>query len=174
MPLQSGEIIEGEDAYRLLQDYALCPPSQRIQLKLLYPSYSAGMRHLLRQRGYHSLLREASKEGSSVLFSVDRKNLPTAVIKQTLSADGRNRGLAWDISINKLNSSTIADRLEDLTSVEPDQIAEPGLQRHGSSRWIMSFSSENEARRFVRAWHRRLFPLGRGDNNANVQAEFIW
>ena len=175
LPLQPGVIIEGEDAYTLLQDYSLCPPSQRIQLKLLNPSYSASIRQVLDQRGYRPLLGETLEIGRSVLFSIDRQRWPTSVIRDAVAADGRDRGLAWDISIDKLDtSSTAADGFDDCASGDIGQLTELGTRRHALSRWILSFSNENEARRFIRVWHRRSFPSGQGDDTALVQAEFIW
>ncbi|KAF6221738.1 hypothetical protein HO133_001706 [Letharia lupina] len=175
LPLQPGVVIEGEDAYTLLQDYSLCPPSQRIQLRLLFPSYSARIKQVLDQRGYRPLLGETNKTGRSVLFSVDGQQLPTSVIRNTVAADGRDRGLAWDISIDRLDTSrSAADGFEGSTSTETDEYAELGARRHTPARWVMSFPNENEARRFIRAWHRRPFPLARADDPALVQAEFIW
>lgn len=175
LPLQPGVVIEGEDAYKLLQDYSLCPPSQEIQLNLLSPSHSVGLKQVLDQRGYRPLLGETNKTGRSVLFSVDRQHLPTSVIKHTVTTDGRDRGLAWDMLIDRLDTSEVtADGFEDSTSSEIDEFAELGARHHAPSRWVMSFSDENEARRFIRAWHRRPFPSARGDDPALVQAEFIW
>ena len=175
LPLQPGVVIEGEDVYTLLQDYSLCPPSQRIQLRLLFPSYSARIKQVLDQRGYRPLLGETNKTGRSVLFSVDGQQLPTSVIRNTIAADGRDRGLAWDISIDRLDTSrSAADGFEGSTSTETDEFAELGARRHTPARWVMSFSNENEARRFIRAWHRRPFPPARADDPALVQAEFIW
>ena len=175
LPLQPGVVIEGEDAYTLLQDYTLCPPSQRIQLRLLFPSYTASIKQILDRRGYYPLLRKTVKTGRSVLFSVDGQRLPTSVVKQTVAADGRDRGLAWEISIDRLDTSIVAaDGFEDSTSTEKEELVELGARHHAPSRWVISFSSENEARRFIRAWHRRPFPSVRGDDPALVQAEFIW
>lgn len=175
LPLQPGVVIEGEDAYTLLQDYSLCPPSQRIQLKLLFPSYTTGVKETLDQRGYRPLLGKTNRAGRSVLFLVDGQRWPTSVIRDAVAADGRDRGLEWDISIVRLDASeAAADGFEDLTGTETDEFAELGARRQASSRWIMSFLNESEARRFVRVWHRRPFPSARGDDRALVQAEFIW
>ena len=175
LPLQPGVIIEGEDAYTLLQDYTLCPPSQRIQLKLLFPSYTASIKQILDQRGYRPLVEETNKTGRSVLFSVDGQRWPTSVIRNAVAADGRERGLAWDISIDKLDTSRIAaDGFEEPTGIGTDELADLGPRHPVPSRWVMSFSNETEARRFIRAWHQRPFPLARGDDRALVLAEFIW
>lgn len=167
--------IEGDDAYTLLQDYSLCPPSQRIQLKLLSPSYAASIKQVLDQRGYRPLLKKTNKTGRSVLFSVDGQRWPTSVIRDAVAADGRDRGLAWDISVDRLDTMrTVADGFDEPTCTETDELAELGARRHAPFRWVMSFLNENEARRFIRAWHRRPFPSGRGHDRAIVHAEFIW
>lgn len=175
LPLQPGVVIEGEDAYKLLQDYSLCPPSQKIQLNLLSPPYAVGFKQILDQRGYRPLLGDTNKTGRSVLFSVDGQHLPTSVIKHMITADGRDRGLAWDMSIDRPDTSEVpAESFEASTSRETGEIAEIGPKRHVTSRWVISFSDENEARRFIRAWHRRPFPSARGDDPTLIQAEFIW
>lgn len=175
LPLQPGVVIEGEDAYTLLQDYSLCPSSQRIQLKLLSPSYTASLKETLDQRGYRPLLGKTNKAGRAVLFFVDGQRWPTSVIRDAVAADGRDRGLEWDISIVRLDTSkAAADGLEDLTGTEIDEFAELGARRQAHYRWIMSFLDESEARRFIRVWHRRPFPSARGDDRALVHAEFIW
>ena len=175
LPLQPGVIIEGEDAYTLLQDYSLCPPSQRIKIKLLHPSYTAGIKQVLEQRGYHPLLEKTNKAGKSVLFSVDGQRWPTSMIRDAVAADGRDRGLEWDIAIHRLDTSgTAADSFDYSTSTETEELAQLGAPRLALSRWIVSFLNESEARRFIRVWHRRPFPLAAGDERALVQAEFIW
>ena len=113
--------------------------------------------------------------GRSVLFTVDGQQLPTSVIKHTVAADGRDRGLAWNVSIDRLDTSSVAaDGFEDSTGTETAELAGLGARRHAFSRWVLSFLNESEARRFIRAWHRRSIPLARGDDPVLVQAEFIW
>ena len=175
LPLQRGVVIEGEDAYALLQDYALLPPSQAIQLKLLYPSYGPNMKRLLEERGFPQLVGGNDKTGRSVLFWVEGQQLTTSVIKNTTAADGRERGLAWDLSIEKLDTSPPAtDEIEDPRLFEYNGSSELRPQRSAPPRWILSFAGENEARSFIRAWHRRPFPMARGDGPRLVNAEFIW
>ena len=175
LPLQPGVVIEGEDAYTMLQDYSLCPPSQRIQLRILFPSCSVGMKQMLDRRGYLPLSDWTNKAGRSVLFSVDGQRLPTSMIRDTVAADGRDRGLAWDISIDRLDAPTcVTHGFEAPMITETDEFAGLSARHNIQSRWVISFSSENEARRFVRAWHRRPFPSTQGDEPAIVEAQFIW
>ena len=172
LPLQPGVMTEGEDAYTLLQDYSLCPPSQKIQIKLLHPSYTAGIKQVLEQGGYHPLLEKTNKAGRSVLFSVDGQRWPTSMIRDAVAADGRDRGLEWDIAIHRLDTSgTAADSFD--YSTETEELARLSARHLVRSRWVVSFLNESEARRFIRVWHRRPFPLASGDR-ALVQAEFIW
>lgn len=175
LPLQPGLVIEGEDAYTLLQDYALLPPSQVMQIKLLYPSYGPNMKHLLQSRGYSQLVEGNDKTARSVLFWVDGQQLTTSVVKNTMAADGRERGLAWDLLIEKLDTSSPAkDEFEEARVVDCDGSSELKIQRSAPPRWLLSFAEENEARSFVRAWHRRPFPMARGDGPRFANAEFVW
>ena len=167
--------IDGEDAYTMQQDYSLCPPSQRIKLLLLYPLYSPATKQVLDERGYRPLTGEMNKTGRSVLFSVDVQHLLTSEVKKMISLDGRARGLAWDESIDRLDTSkATADVFDGSTGAELDEFSELGARRHVSPRWVVSFSTESEARRFIRAWHRRPWPSTRGDDPPLVQAEFLW
>lgn len=165
-------MVEGEDAYALLQDYTLCPPSQKLQLKLMYPSYTPGTTAVLQGRGYPQLVDGEDKIGRSVLFKVDGQQVTTTMIRNTIAADGRQRGLAWNVSIEKLDTSSV--EVEDHASSDYDESAELRPQRHVPPRWILTFEDENEARRLIRIWHRKPFPLARGDGPRLVHAELLW
>ena len=115
------------------------------------------------------------KAGRSVLFSVDGHRLATSMIRDTVAADGRDRGLAWDISIDRLDAPTcVTDGFEASMTTETDEFVGLSARHNIQSRWVISFPSENEARRFVRAWHRRPFPSIQGDEPAIIEAQFIW
>lgn len=175
LPIQPGAIVEGEDAYALLQDYALCPPSQRLQLRLMYPSYTSGTKAILLERGYPQLLKGENKTGRSLLFGVDGQHLTTTMIRNAIAADGRQKGLAWNISVEKLdNSNSAGGGGEDLVSSEYDGGAELVSQQIIPPRWILVFKDENEARRFMRDWHRRPFSLTHGSGSKLVHLDFLW
>lgn len=175
LPLQPGVIVSGQDAFTLLQDYALCPPSQKLQLKLLSPPYSPNTEQLVSQRGYTQLTDGTDRTGRSVLFWVDGRNLTTSMIKHIVVADGRDQGLAWDMSIEQVDTlASTADAANHATAVAYDEFAETEARRCAPPRWILSFSDESMARRFIRVWHRRPFPSARGHEARLVHAEFIW
>ena len=174
LPLESGMIIEGEDADAILQDYALCPPSQDIQLKLLYPQYNHSTKRLLDQRGYRQLVKENNRTGRSVLFKVEGQQLTTSIVRDTMVADGRERGLAWGVSIEKIDNSIPRPDDGDSQGLEDNGSEELRTQRSNTLRWILSFTDESQARSFIRAWHRRGFPAARGDVPSLVHAELMW
>lgn len=177
-----GMLMDGEDVYGILQSYALCPPSQKISLKVLFPPYSSSMKKLLNQRGYNQIVSPDDKTGRSVLVWVEGYQPTLYGIQSMIHADGRNRGLAWGLAnsqkpIVKVNESNIQTSESDGAGSLRD---EDELQRQRLyPRYIASFVDENEARRFIRAWHRRPFPL-QGENVAIgeplplVHAELLW
>ncbi len=182
-----GMIIEGEDVHALLQDYALCPPSQNISLKVLFPPYSATVKRLIDQRGYAQLVSPEEKAGRAVLFWVNGHQPHTNLVRNAIALDGRDRGMEWALlngrkSIEKVDVPTVSSDIEDLedSSLEEDGDGhEPGSGRRPYPRWIITFEDENEARRFVRAWHRRPFSVSRDPSLQDeppplVHAEFLW
>ena len=180
-------IIEGEDVHVLLQDYALCPPSQKISLKVLFPPYSAGVRRLIDHRGYTQLVQPEEKTGRSVLFWVDGCQLSTSSVRNAIAQDGRDRGMEWALlsgrkSIEKVDVPKVPGDAEYMGEVGSEEI-EDGEERASTKRmyprWLIAFEDENEARRFVRAWHRRPFVVSRDPSLQDepeplVHAEFVW
>lgn len=186
-------LIEGENIHDVLQNYALCPPSQRISLRVLFPPYSPAMRRLIDQRGYAQIevplasginqdkqKNSKSRSGRAVLVWVQGYNPPLSSIREMINQDGRNRGLPWSLAgdvpaIEKVNYSS-----DDATTTHPNGPLESGQSKERlRRRWIVTFVDESEARRFIRRWHRRPFPLrgagtGVGEPPSLVNAEFIW
>ena len=173
--------------YSLLQNYALCPPSQRMALRVLFAPYSPDVKRLLTQRGYAQIVGggdpTGDRTGRAVLLWVSGYHqLGLAVVRDMISRDGQRRGLAWALaegekSIEKVEAPLLAD--EELEEGDYTEETDPSYARRMCLRWIISFRDENEARRFTRAWHCRPFPL-HGDNAAteepppSVHAEVLW
>ena len=186
-----GMIIQGEDVHDLLQNYTLLPPSQKIKLISLFPPYSTGVKRLIERRGYPELMMPKDKTGRSVLFWVEGF-VPTLLqVKQLIHRDGRTRGLIWSLldgkdSIQQLEPDASSDAgadHEDRMETERHTNLSPAVGdylRRTLIRWIIAFEDENEARRFVRAWHLRPFASAfnerkpKGDVQPLVHAEFMW
>lgn len=176
LPVHRGTLLQGENIRGLLQDYALCPPSQRLFLKILGLPYSAAMKTLLERRGYPQLVDGEDKSGRSVLFWVDGSlQLATQTVRNTISADGRTRGMAWNVSVEKVDTpQATMDQVEELEDTEDDGSAELRVDRRAPTRWILAFADEAEARRFIRAWHRTHISFPRGEGPRLVHTEFLW
>ena len=108
------------------------------------------------------------------MFRVEGQQLTPSVIRDTMAADGRERGLAWDISIEKVDKSTAMTVDGDCHGLEYDRTPKLRPQCSSALRHILSFVDENHARSFIRAWHRRRFPTARGEGPGLVHAELMW
>lgn len=178
LPPAPGTILEGEDLHALLQDYSLCPPSQRINILSMFAPFGATIRRLIKHQGYPELTEPFDRTGRSVLFWIEGHSLTTNAVRSALDEDGRQRGLQWATQVG----NRYVERLDLPNSPldDPDRLEdrEPEVRKRSSRRWIINLDDENEARRFVRSWHRRPFPLPddhvRGEKSPIVNAEFLW
>ncbi|KAL8656017.1 MAG: hypothetical protein Q9226_002821, partial [Calogaya cf. arnoldii] len=178
LPPPPGTVVEGEDVHTLLQDYALCPPSQRINIVSMFSPFGATLHRLIEYHGYPQLTEPIDNTGRAVLFWVEGHYPTTNAVRAVIDEDGRERGLQW----GPRDGSRYVEKLE-LTSELPEEAEqredfERVAQRRWDRRWIVRLSDENEARRFVRTWHRRPFPLAsdhvKDGNPRIVNAEFLW
>ena len=181
-----GMLIGGEDVNALLQDYTLCPPSQRISIHLLLPPYEHFVRNLLAQRGYSQIVQPENKSGRSVLFWVDGHRPSTAALKSMLTKDGIDRGTPW----GPMNGKGSIEQIHKASEPLPEDLADEHALEDGESRpsrrkmfsrWVIAFEHESEARRFVRLWSRRPYPFPvahetpvDGEPTPLVHAEFLW
>lgn len=175
LPPPAGTIVGGEDVYNLLQDYALCPSSQNISLISLFAPYKASVKYLIDHQGYPQLWHPIDRAGRAVLFWVEDLHPTASAIRSAIDQDSRDRGLPWATRgnryVEKYNSSvalTEGSERQDRT----------GAPSNSSVRWIITLNDEDEARRFVRAWHKRPFPLpsdyARGEVTPIVNAQYLW
>lgn len=177
-----GFLIEGEDVHALIQDYTLSPPSQRLSLKVVTAPYAGGVKDILAKGGYEHLVRPNERAGRAVLIWVDGYRPNIYSIKRFIAHDGRHRGLAWALatdvsSIEMLEvPSGVPSELEETTYMDDPELK---LKKSDLLRWIVTFGDEIEARRFVRAWHRRPFPIPNARDSYGgplplVNVELLW
>jgi len=108
-------------------------------------------------------------------------------LRAAIGRDGRERNLQWNLlpgkdDIVKLDGGKGVSEEEEVgVELEVRQdVEEKKRKRWQPPRFILSFKDNQEARRFVRAWHRRPFPLITGPQNpgdegpAIVNAELLW
>lgn len=178
-----GMLVDGEDVYSVLQDYALCPPSQKISLRVVFPPYSSGLKRLLELRGYPQIMKPEDKSNEMVLFWVDGFQPTIHDIKYWIASDEDNRGLPWALAnskkpaVEKVDSAAAREwEAADSRTTGP---AETSRFRGLYPRYLIRFADEDEARRFIRAWHRRPFPLPNETLPSReppplVHAELVW
>lgn len=179
-----GVLVDGEDVYSILKNYTLHSPFQKVWLRDVELPYPSGLKQLLELRGYPQIIKAEDKSCKLVLFWVDGFQPTIRDIKDWISSDEENRGLPWALAdsikpaIEKVDSAAAREGEEaDLGAItEP---ADTPRFRGLYPRYLIRFVDENEARRFIRAWHRRPFPLPKDAISSSevprlVHAEFIW
>lgn len=171
-------ILEGEDVGTVLQNYSLCPPSQQISLRIIFPPYSASMKRLLENRGYAQITRPDEKAYKAVLLWTDGHPATLNQIQKLIRQDGRHRGLNWALANGDASIEMVGNSVPDPEESQENQDAVFPQPKSPYPRYMISFSDESEARRFVRSWHRKPFPV-HGENAGLdepplINAEVIW
>ncbi|KAG0650558.1 hypothetical protein D0Z07_3262, partial [Hyphodiscus hymeniophilus] len=160
-PIPSKFLRPGEDIKKVLRGYSLVPGQSRLSLRLLNRPYSPKVTQLLSDGGPAAVARQKTKSEHMVLFSVDLGRITHFDIRHAISNDGRRRNLHWSLknggenAIFKINSD-----IQNTDSHDPaTENRQSRRSVRGPARYILSFKDTHEARRFVREWHRRPFPV---------------
>ncbi|KAK5161558.1 hypothetical protein LTR04_004191 [Oleoguttula sp. CCFEE 6159] len=182
---------DDEDLHSLLQSYALIPPSQTIELRMLMKPLTPGVQSVVGLGGYRLLADKTRKPNQEVLLSFEGLQPTAFEIRDAFNKDGRDRGLLWfgneASAVTKVEApKKPVNEEEEEGSPEwgGDELVKVDQQRHNSNRllanrWVIEFKSDAEAKRFVRSWHRRPFPsrlytAGTSDTPPTINAELLW
>jgi hypothetical protein len=183
-----GYLQEGEDPVKLLQGFSLVPASGTVSLRLMNKPYRPPVIRMLKEGGPAARITQESKAGEMVIFSVDIGHILQHDLEEALRDDGRQRNLHWKFAkegghIFKLNYVYQGENLEEPVEETGESIeayrARKKAEYRRPSRYVISFRDRNEARRFVREWHRRPFPMKRQHNPGDepipiVNVEILW
>jgi hypothetical protein len=118
---------------------------------------------VLSDGGPAAIARQKTGSEDMVLFSVDWGQISHNDLRHAISDDGKRRNLHWDLidgegAIVKINGDQ--QNLDDESAEEAIVTRTPRSRNIRSpTRYILSFKDPHEARRFVREWHRRPFPM---------------
>lgn len=150
--------------------------------------YKPTMLQLLENGGTKTLVNMEQKGEGIVLFSVDNGQLSQHDIRNAIKEDGIRRNLHWEIELEGI-SGLPSNRMNDVDDkmfghlfaegAGEMELADGQRRFRAPSRYVLSFKYKNEARRFVREWHRRPLPM-RGTAEPGdepppiVDAEIIW
>lgn len=145
------------------------------------------MQRLIALGGHPAIVARQSKSENLVLLSLDKGPVAVYDLRAAIGRDGKERNLQWNLllgkdDIVKLDGGKALSEEEE-RAAELDTLQ--GLEEKRRKRWqlprfVVSFKDNQEARRFVRGWHRRPFPLARGLHNPGdegppmVNAELLW
>ena len=176
-----GTMHDGEDIHVLLKNYTVAPPSQALFLRALFPPYTSSIRRILAANGFPNLTQPVDRSGRSVLFWVDGFQPSTISVKNMLVRNGQDRGISWAPATGK-GSITLLEKAPRKAQTGSNGGGDQALKKKPSfSRWVISFEDETEARRFVRAWHMKPYPLtddgaqiADGEPEPLVYAKFLW
>lgn len=133
---------------------------------------------ILSEGGTHGISARQNKGEGLVLFSLDVGSVRAHDLRDILGLDGKRRNLHWmlaDDAITQIEEKREHNRDSEITG---DAIPTNSSSR-GPSKYMIAFKNRNEARRFVREWHRRPLPFQRerslGDESTpRVNAQILW
>lgn len=188
LPPPPGYLKDGEDLHALMQSFTLIPSSQHhVSIRMLKKPFRPAMQRMIAAGGYPTIVARQSKSEGLVLLSLDKGHVGIYDLRAAIGRDGKERNLQWSLlpgkdDIVKLDGGkAVAEDGEVGTELEVLQdVEEKQRKRWQPPRFILSFKDSHEARRFVRAWHRRHFPLAVGPQNPGddgppiVIAELLW
>ncbi|EEP77723.1 predicted protein [Uncinocarpus reesii 1704] len=164
LPLSSDSKLQLPPAYTThgsrgftLQDYTLSSPALFPSVIAHLAPFKKHIKDLIKLHHNINTRNPGEEQSYGVQISLDTRylsRLETEHIAQFLRYDSENRKLQWKLA-NVANpilpltgeSHTVLDRVESAVQ-----------SAKGLSSWRVLFENPSEARRFVRAWHRRPWP----------------
>ncbi|KAK4463758.1 hypothetical protein QBC42DRAFT_222304 [Cladorrhinum samala] len=132
-------------------------------------------------------------DDNRVLFRLQGGKMTKEHLWDAITADGRERNLEWDLELfgnqdewNTVRPLKVSQKIVrnprnnkeeergewEPTEEEAEADAEGGVA--GYSRYVISFRTATEAKRFVRAWHQRQVGDGRTDRILRVHCTGLW
>lgn len=188
LPPPPGFLRPNEDLKTALRTFSLVPGHGKLSIRLATQPLKASIIQMLDDGGPSSMAKFHGMDEGMVIFSVDVGHIKAFELKSALDEDGRRRNLLWELAENGISALTsnqqddVKEReKEDLLGDDDTESEKDATKRafRTPSRYVLAFKDRYEARRFVREWHRRPFPIKKeispGDEPPPiVNAEIIW
>ncbi|RKF55632.1 hypothetical protein OnM2_088014 [Erysiphe neolycopersici] len=178
-PVSTKGLCEGEDLDILLKSFSLVPGYGRLTIKLLRRPYKPRYSQLLRSGGPLGILKHKSMTEHLVLFYLDVGKVTINDLRDFLNHDGKRRNLSWKLA-GGYDAIMETQQHEDPEGSVPVTSFKEKKQWLRPSSYVLPFAGEYEARRFVREWHRRQFPLRQQKQSSHdnyisvINAELMW
>jgi hypothetical protein len=184
LPPPPGFLRPGEDLKTALRAFSLVPGHSKLSIRLATQPLKPVFMQMLNNGGPASMAKFQSLGEGMVIFSVDVGQIRAFELKNAIQQDGKQRNLHWELAengISALASNQQDDVKEELLGDGDSEVEREATKKlfRTPSRYILSFKDRYEARRFVREWHRRPFPIEKeispGDETPPVvNAEIMW
>jgi hypothetical protein len=196
-PPPPGMVVDGEDVSALVNAFTILPSCQKYLFShVMMKPYRPAVARMIETGGYHPLITpQADRQGENlVLLSLDRGMMNAFELGVAIGLDGKERNLQWRLEGSEEDIVLLGSR-SDPKRVQQEEEEEEEEEGDGQRRerrekkdvkrpprFIVKFKDTVEARRFVRAWHSRIFEgqvlerlakLGNGEK-AQVSAEILW
>lgn len=131
---------------------------------------------MLSEGGAQSISSRQSRGEGLVLFSLDVGSVSSETLQETIARDGKRRNLHWALAGNPF---TTLEGREEGSDESSEEVVLKKLGPGRSSKYMIAFKDRNEARRFVREWHRRALPLKREHSPGEeappiVNVQILW
>jgi hypothetical protein len=174
--------------------FTLAPPSQRLHGAMKIRDRNSTIARTLESKGsFHDILSQKGRSGHLLLLSLEGGKLSADALRAYIDEDGKERNLAWAVtstmpwgpdllqkveageraSGNVQSSTNMAQAMTTLDQYQNDVKEQKRTQNERAGRFILSFESGPEARRFLRNWHRRTLS-GPGLERRTVNVSIFW
>jgi len=162
LPPPPGLLRQNEELSKMLNSFSMVPGPVPLEIGPVAQPYTKAMVSMLTAGGHYFLSRLQSNGEGTVLFSVDVGLIGLAELEEAIYQDGLRRNIFWRL-VDEEAIVPMYRKPENDTDVREAMGAEPGAHTtyRRPARYILSFVDQQEARRFVRDWHKRPFPRGR-------------
>lgn len=178
MPLPTYMYIkDDEDVSTLLKSFTILPSTGRLFVRLLREPFTPFIRKMI-EEGNHTAVKEQQGRGDAlVMLTIGSGRFSEADIHEALNRSGRKRNLQWQLAggecdVEKINGDEAASDESIDGLLEQEDTIRSTRARWRESRFVLAMKDRNEARRFVREWHRLPLPLGKHPPIVNVQT--LW
>jgi hypothetical protein len=159
-----------------IKKFTLAPGHTRLSIRKVEKPYPLGLSRIVHGRDPFSAAKEGTTSEDLVLFHTDSFDITEWDIFQALNMDGKRRNMHWKIAGKK-----DAIRRVGGSAREERDVRREGRQKADLTpkRFTIAFEDKQEARRFVREWHRRAFPSLKRNPSLDepvvvVNAEMLW
>ena len=180
----------GDVTSNINETYTLLPASHDLNLILGIEPFHPILREIVKYNGYKALV-EGRRSDAEVLLSVDWGYVHISLLSRAIAKDGKARGLHWasishKTAIRELTAKKLSENWPSKFKTSEDDaeyaasLDALGPPRDDSKRrFIISFKTEEEAKRFVMAWHCRdiaglLESVPPHRTKVTAKAELIW